>query len=46
MLSGPQTRDNDNGTVDAACIAWNRLRAEAGRITSLCSYPWIEAIKP
>ena len=27
--------------AEAACNAWNRLLAEAGRITSLCSYPWI-----
>jgi DDE superfamily endonuclease len=27
--------------VDAACNAWNRLVAQAGRIKSLCSYPWI-----
>ena len=32
--------------VDAACKAWNRLRAETGRITSLCSYPWIMQVKP
>lgn len=32
--------------VDAACAAWNRLRAEIGRITSLCAYPWIIAVKP
>lgn len=32
--------------LDAACTAWNKLRAEAGRITSLCSYPWIIAVKP
>lgn len=32
--------------VDAACNAWNRLLAETGRIASLCSYPWIVAIKP
>ena len=25
--------------AEAACNAWNRLLAEAGRITSLCSYP-------
>lgn len=25
--------------VDAACVAWNRLTAEAGRITLLCTYP-------
>ena len=30
--------------VDAACVAWNRLTAEAGRITSLCTYPWIQEI--
>jgi DDE superfamily endonuclease len=27
--------------VAAACNAWQRLSNEAGRITSLCSYPWI-----
>ena len=27
--------------VAAACAAWQRLTADAGRITSLCSYPWI-----
>jgi transposase len=32
--------------VDAACKAWNRLRAETGRITSLCSHPWIMEVKP
>ena len=32
--------------VDAACRAWNRLTAEVGRITSLCSYPWIPKVKP
>ncbi len=30
--------------VDAACTAWNSLVAEAGRIKSLCSYPWIAAV--
>ena len=30
--------------VDAACTAWNSLLAEAGRIKSLCSYPWIAAV--
>lgn len=38
--------DDYDAIVDAACDAWNRLRAEAGRITSLSAYPWIEAIKP
>jgi len=36
--------DDYDAIVDAACVAWNRLVAEAGRITSLCTYPWIEAI--
>jgi transposase len=31
--------------ADAACAAWNRLIAEAGRLTSLCSYPWIPKVK-
>lgn len=31
--------------VDAACEAWNRLRAEAGRIASLTSYPWILKVR-
>jgi hypothetical protein len=30
--------------VDAACSAWNRLVAEAGRIKSLCSYSWIPPV--
>ena len=31
--------------ADAASQAWNRLVAEAGRLTSLCSYPWIPKVK-
>ena len=31
--------------ADAACTAWNRLCAEVGRITSLCSYPWIPQVR-
>jgi len=31
--------------ADAAVRAWNRLRSEAGRLTSLCSYPWIPGVK-
>jgi len=31
--------------ADAASKAWNRLLAETGRITSLCSYPWIPRVK-
>ena len=30
--------------VHAACNAWNRLLTEAGRIKSLCSYPWIPQV--
>jgi hypothetical protein len=29
--------------VEAACQAWNALRAEAGRLRSLTSYPWLPA---
>ena len=35
----------EKAIVDAACDAWQRLLAEAGRITSLCSYPWIMQAK-
>lgn len=27
--------------VDACCAAWNRLRAEPGRLRSLTSFPWL-----
>ena len=37
--------DDYDAIVDAACDAWKRLLAEAGRITSLCSYPWIAQVK-
>ena len=30
--------------ADATCNAWNRLVAEPGQITSLCSYPWITTV--
>jgi len=33
-----------DAVVDAASNAWNRLVAQAGRIKSLCSYPWIPAV--
>jgi hypothetical protein len=36
--------DDYDAIVDAACVAWNRLVAEVGRVKSLCTYPWIEAI--
>jgi len=36
---------NDYDTiVTAACNAWNRLLAGAGRIRTLCSYPWIPQV--
>jgi transposase len=31
----------EQAIVDALCAAWNALRAETGRLTSLTSYPWI-----
>ncbi len=34
--------DDYDSIVDAACSAWNKLRAESGRIASLCTYPWLE----
>ena len=36
--------DDYEAIVDAVCVAWNRLVAEAGRIASLCTYPWIQKI--
>ena len=33
--------DDYDAIVDAACTAWQRVTSEPGRITSLCSYPWI-----
>jgi transposase len=38
--------DDYDAIVEAASEAWRRLLAEAGRIRSLCSYPWILEIKP
>jgi transposase len=31
--------------VEAASSAWNRLKAETGRIASLSSYPWIPQVQ-
>jgi DDE superfamily endonuclease len=36
--------DDCEAIVDAACVAWNKLTAEAGRITTLCSYPWLKEL--
>ena len=33
--------DDYDAIVDAATAAWNRMAHEPGRLTSLCSYPWI-----
>ena len=30
--------------LDACCAAWNRLRAEPGRIRSLCSFGWLAPV--
>ena len=32
---------DEEAIVDALCTAWNTLCDEAGRITTLTSYPWI-----
>ena len=36
--------DDYDAIVDAACNAWQRLTSDPGRITSLCSYPWIAEV--
>ena len=36
--------DDYNCIVDAICAAWNKVTNEAGRIKSLCDYPWIERL--
>ena len=36
--------DDYEAIVDAVCVAWNRLTTEAGRITTLCSYPWLKEL--
>jgi transposase len=36
--------DDYDAIVEAASAAWNRLAAEAGRIKSLCSYPWVPQV--
>ena len=41
----PRLLNDYNAIADAACSAWNRLIAEAGRIKSLCSYPWIPKVE-
>lgn len=36
--------DDYDAIVDAAEAAWKRLTAETGRVTSLCSYSWINDV--
>jgi hypothetical protein len=31
--------------IDACCKAWNRIRAEPGRIRSTCGYHWASQVK-
>ncbi len=38
--------DDYEAIVEVACEACRRLLAEAGRVRSLCSHPWILEIKP
>lgn len=35
--------DDYEAIVDAACIAWNKMTSEAGRLTSLTWLPWTDA---
>jgi hypothetical protein len=37
--------DDCDAIADAACLAWNKLTTEAGRLASLSGYPWIENVK-
>ena len=36
--------DDDQAIVNAACTAWNKLAAEAGRLTSLTWLPWDDKV--
>ncbi|MGE3915995.1 MAG: transposase [Hyphomicrobiaceae bacterium] len=36
---------NYDAIADAASQAWDRLVAEAGRLSTLCSYPWIPILQ-
>lgn len=39
-----QVWPDQEAIVQACCDAWNALADEAGRIISLCFYPWIEKV--
>ena len=32
---------NEQAIADALCAAWNALRGETGRLTTLTGFPWI-----
>jgi transposase len=34
--------DDFDAIVDAACSAWNKMTAQAGRLTSMTWLPWIQ----
>lgn len=44
FLSHHRQADHD-AIAEAATKAWNRLLAEASRLTSLCSYPCMPGVK-
>ncbi len=35
---------SEQAIVDALCAAWNALRDETGRLTTLTGYPWITQV--
>jgi hypothetical protein len=37
--------DSLDHIIDACCKAWNRIRAEPGRIRSTCGYHWASQVK-
>jgi DDE superfamily endonuclease len=38
--------DDFDAIVDAACVAWNKMTAETGRLTSLTWLPWESKAEP
>lgn len=39
-MKGEWLLNDYDAIVDATCIAWNKLRADTGRLTSLTWHPW------
>ena len=37
--------DSLDHIIDVCCDAWNRIRAEPGRIRSTCGYRWASQVK-